>query len=160
MSVISRSFPIFLSSALDGRHRKSTFPHLAMMPVFSHNTIRSWLSVLETSYIIHRLPAWHVNIRKQVVKAPKLHFLTVAWYATCSVSANPINLVFTRFEGLFSKAGLSRKSIKRPCTAAGSPGIYHYREARGTEIDLLIEKGQGMDAVEIKSVGYRYRRLF
>ena len=40
----------------------------------SHNTVRAWLSVLETSYIIHRLPAWHLNIRKQVVKAPKLHF--------------------------------------------------------------------------------------
>ncbi|NQU65699.1 MAG: ATP-binding protein, partial [SAR324 cluster bacterium] len=40
----------------------------------AHNTIRSWLSVLETSYIIHRLPAWHANIRKQIVKAPKLHF--------------------------------------------------------------------------------------
>jgi len=40
----------------------------------SHNTARSWLSVMETSYIIHRLPAWHTNIRKQVVKAPKLHF--------------------------------------------------------------------------------------
>ena len=35
----------------------------------SHNTVRSWLSILETSYIIHRLPAWHSNIRKQVVKA-------------------------------------------------------------------------------------------
>ena len=40
----------------------------------SHNTVRSWLSVLETSYIIHCLPAWHTNIRKQIVKAPKLHF--------------------------------------------------------------------------------------
>jgi predicted AAA+ superfamily ATPase len=29
---------------------------------------------METSYLIHRLPAWHVNIRKQVVKASKLHF--------------------------------------------------------------------------------------
>jgi predicted AAA+ superfamily ATPase len=40
----------------------------------SHNTARAWLSILETNYIIHRLPAWHGNIRKQVVKAPKLHF--------------------------------------------------------------------------------------
>lgn len=45
----------------------------------SHNTVRSWLSVMETSYIIHRLPAWHANIRKQIVKAPKLHFFD-GWY--------------------------------------------------------------------------------
>jgi len=41
----------------------------------SHNTVRAWLSILETSYIIQQLPAWHTNIRKQVIKAPKLHFL-------------------------------------------------------------------------------------
>jgi len=40
----------------------------------SHNTARAWLSVLETSYIIHRLPAWRTNLRKQIVKASKLHF--------------------------------------------------------------------------------------
>jgi predicted AAA+ superfamily ATPase len=40
----------------------------------SHNTVRSWRSLMETSYIIHRLPVWHTSIRKQVVKAPKLHF--------------------------------------------------------------------------------------
>ena len=32
------------------------------------------MSVLEASYLIHRLPARHPNIRKQVVKARKLHF--------------------------------------------------------------------------------------
>lgn len=30
----------------------------------SHNTARAWLSVMETSYIIHRLPTWHANIHK------------------------------------------------------------------------------------------------
>ncbi len=39
----------------------------------SHNTARAWLSVLETSFVLHRLPAWHANLRKQLVKAPKLH---------------------------------------------------------------------------------------
>ncbi len=40
-----------------------------------HNTARSWLSVLETSFLITRIPAWRRNLRKQQIKAPKLHFL-------------------------------------------------------------------------------------
>jgi len=41
----------------------------------AHNTARAWLSVLEASFVIFRLPAWHGNLRKQLTKAPKLHFL-------------------------------------------------------------------------------------
>ncbi|MFH1764880.1 MAG: DUF4143 domain-containing protein [Gemmatimonadota bacterium] len=40
----------------------------------SHNTVRSWVSVLEASFLLFRLPAWHRNLRKRVVKAPKVHF--------------------------------------------------------------------------------------
>jgi len=39
------------------------------------NTAHSWLSVLETSFLITRSPAWRRNLRKQQIKAPKLHFL-------------------------------------------------------------------------------------
>ena len=31
------------------------------------------------------------------------------------------------------------------------PSLFHYRETRGLEIDLLIERDEGLDAVEIKS---------
>ena len=41
----------------------------------SHNTARSWLSVLEASYLLHRLPPWHRNLKKRLTKAPKLHFI-------------------------------------------------------------------------------------
>ena len=40
----------------------------------THNTARAWLSVLETSYLCTTVPAWHANLRKQLVKRPKLHF--------------------------------------------------------------------------------------
>ena len=67
--------------------------------------------MLETSFIIHRLPAWHSNIRKQVVsEAYKTH-------------------------------------VHRGIEAA----LFHYRESRGLEIDLLVDHGGVLDAVEIKS---------
>jgi len=38
-------------------------------------TIRSWLSVLEASFLVRRLPPFFENFNKRLVKAPKLHFL-------------------------------------------------------------------------------------
>ena len=37
-------------------------------------TVRSWLSILEASFIAHRLLPHHLNYRKRVVKTPKLYF--------------------------------------------------------------------------------------
>ena len=48
----------------------------------SHNTSREWISVLEASFILHRLPPYHRNFNKRLVKTPKLYFHDtglVAW---------------------------------------------------------------------------------
>jgi len=41
----------------------------------SHNTARAWVSVLQTSFLVLRLPGWRQNAREQMVKAPKMHFI-------------------------------------------------------------------------------------
>lgn len=43
----------------------------------SHTTARHWLSILEASYVVFQLPPFHANIRKRLVKAPKLYFYDV-----------------------------------------------------------------------------------
>ncbi|MBW2655658.1 MAG: DUF4143 domain-containing protein, partial [Deltaproteobacteria bacterium] len=40
----------------------------------THNTIKSWLSILETSYIIKLLQPYYNNLGKRLIKAPKLYF--------------------------------------------------------------------------------------
>jgi uncharacterized protein len=117
----------------------------------SHNTARAWLSVLETSYIIHRLPAWHANIGKQVVKAPKLHFFDsgLACYLLGIRDAEQLRLHPLR--GAIFESWVVSEIYKANVHRGIQPDLFHYREARGLEIDLLILKDQEMDAVEIKS---------
>jgi uncharacterized protein len=117
----------------------------------SHNTVRAWLSVLETSYIIHRLPAWHTNIGKQVVKAPKLHFFDsgLACYLLGIREMEQLRLHPLR--GAIFESWVISEIYKANVHRGIQPDLFHYREARGLEIDLLILKGQDMDAVEIKS---------
>lgn len=117
----------------------------------SHNTVRAWLSVLETSYIIHRLPAWHANIRKQVVKAPKLHFFDSGLVCYLLGIREQEQLRLHPLRGAIFESWVISEIYKAGVHSGVQPSLFHYRETRGLEIDLLIEQDKGMDAVEIKS---------
>ncbi len=117
----------------------------------SHNTVRAWLSVLETSYIIHRLPAWHANIRKQVVKAPKLHFFDSGLVCYLLGIRRQEQLRFHPLRGAIFESWVISEIYKTIVHSGVQPNLFHYRETRGLEIDLLIEQDEGVDAVEIKS---------
>lgn len=41
----------------------------------ARNTVRSWLSVLEATFLTFRVRAWAPSLRKRLVKAPKVHFI-------------------------------------------------------------------------------------
>jgi predicted AAA+ superfamily ATPase len=117
----------------------------------SHNTARSWLSVMETSYIVHRLPAWHANIRKQIVKAPKLHFFDSGLVCYLLGIREPEQLRLHPLRGAIFESWVVSE-IYKYCVHNGlQPDLFHYREARGPEVDLLIEQGRHFCAVEIKS---------
>jgi len=117
----------------------------------SHNTVRTWLSVLETSYIIHRLPSWHTSIRKQVVKAPKLHFFDSGLVCYLLGIHEPGQLLYHPLRGAIFKSWVISETYKAFVHNGLQAGLFHYREARGPEIDLLIEHGDTLAAVEIKS---------
>ena len=117
----------------------------------THNTARAWLSVLETSYIVHRLPAWHTNIRKQIVKAPKLHFFDSGMVCYLLGIREPGQLRLHPMRGAIFESWVVSEIYKAWVHSGVQPNLFHYREARGPEIDLLVEQGEELAAVEIKS---------
>jgi hypothetical protein len=117
----------------------------------SHNTVRSWLSVLETSFIIHRLPPLHSNIRKQIVKAPKLHFFDSGLACYLLGIQEPNQLYQHPLRGAIFESWVISEIFKATVHNGTQPRVFHYRETRGLEIDLIIEQAKGMDAIETKS---------
>lgn len=117
----------------------------------THNTARSWVSVLETSWIIHRLPAWHTNIRKQVVKAPKLNFLDSGLVCYLLGIREPEQLRLHPLRGAIFESWVVSEIYKNLAHKGTQPNLFHYREVRGPEIDLILEQGDRLAAVEIKS---------
>lgn len=117
----------------------------------THPTIRAWISVLEASFVCFRLPAWRANPRKQTVKSPKVHFVDtgVACYLL-GISA-PEQLRHHPLRGALFETWVAAEILKSRLHRALPERLFHLREARGSEIDLVIESGGEIAGVEAKS---------
>lgn len=116
-----------------------------------HNTVRSWLSVLEASFLILQLPAWHNNLRKQIVKAPKLHLVDSGLSCALLGIQTPEQLRHHPLRGAIFESWVVTELYKQHLNQGLIPKFFHYREARGLEVDLIIEEANDLLAVEIKS---------
>lgn len=115
------------------------------------NTAKSWLSLLEASYIIFLLKPHHINFNKRLTKHPKLYFYDTG--LACSLlgihDADQVQTHYLRgalFENLIIGEYIkSRFNVGLPNNA------FFWRDNTGNEIDLLIEKGGKTIPIEIKS---------
>jgi hypothetical protein len=117
----------------------------------SHTTARSWLTLLEASYVIFLLQPWHTNISKRQVKTPKLYFYDVglATYLLGAESELHVNrhpLRGNLFENL-----VVIEALKYHYNRGRRNRLYFWRDAKGNEVDLVIEVGPDVVPVEIKS---------
>lgn len=118
----------------------------------SHTTARHWLSVLEASYVLFRLPPFHANIRKRLVRSPKLYFHDVG-LASHLIGIEAASQIATHpLRGpLFENLVVSEAVKHRAHRGWNRPNLSFFRDARGLECDLLYETGDGIAAIEIKS---------
>ena len=117
----------------------------------SHTTAREWLTVLEASYVVFQLPPFHANIRKRLVKSPKLYFYDVglASYLIGIQSADQVTthpLRGSLFENL-----VVAEAVKHRFNRGRDFNLSFFRDSRGLECDLLYDTGSGIHAIEIKS---------
>jgi uncharacterized protein len=117
-----------------------------------HTTLTRYLALLETVFLIHRLPAWSRSLGKRLVKAPKLHLVDAGLAChLLGVDARRLSedrpLLGRLLENFV--AGELRKQISwtDPRTT-----LYHFRTATGSEVDVVMEKPDGsVAAVEVKA---------
>lgn len=117
-----------------------------------HTTLTRHLTLLETVFLVHRLPAWSTNLGKRLVKAPKIHVvdsgLACHLIGADSKRLNRDRPLFGRMLETFVVGELRKQlSWADPRTT-----LYHYRTSAGSEVDVILEKPDGRTAaVEIKS---------
>ncbi len=117
----------------------------------SHTTAREWLTVLEASYIVFQLPPYHANIRKRLVKSPKLYFYDVG-LASFLIGIEHADQVVTHpLRGPLFENLVVAETLKYRFNRGLQPNLSFFRDSRSLECDLLYETGRGIGAIEIKS---------
>ena len=146
-----RTFSAFVHLCAGRTATETNLSRLGADAGISHNTAKAWLSVLEASYLVFELPAWHRNARKQVIKAPKLHFIDTGLACHLLGIREPEQLRTHPLRGALFETWVAAEARKR-LAHDGTPGtLAHYRHPSGLEVDLIVDHGPEALLVEAKS---------
>jgi len=117
----------------------------------SQPTAKAWLSVLETSFLCFRLPPWHANLRKRLIKAPKLHFYDTGLVCHLLGIQTAQQLQNHPARGAIFETWVASELLKQRYHRGLQPSAHHYREVAGLEVDLMVQDGLHMLLAEAKS---------
>ncbi len=117
----------------------------------SSTTIKSWISVLEASYILYLLPPYYANIKKRIVKSHKLYFYDVGLAAYLLGIENMLQIETHPLRGALFENMVINEYIKYRFNHGMTSNAFFYRDNHQNEIDLVIGSGNNFILVEIKS---------
>lgn len=115
-------------------------------------TIDSWLSILESSYVIFRLQPYHANVRKRLTKTPKVYFHDTGLLCHLLGIRTPEQLRDSPARGAVFENLIVAETLKRHLHAGRAPELYFYRDDSKIEVDLVdVTDRSAPELVEIKS---------
>lgn len=117
----------------------------------SQPTAKSWLSALESSYIVFQLNPYYKNFSKRIVKTPKLFFYDTGLLLHLLKISNTEQLLTHPVKGNLFENLVVSEMVKQMYHANNPQDIYFWRDSAGHEVDLLIDLGTKIKAVEIKA---------
>jgi predicted AAA+ superfamily ATPase len=117
----------------------------------SVKTIQSWTSILEASYVIMRLQPYHENIKKRLIKSPKLYFYDVGLATYLLGIEETQQLIRDPLRGALFENMVIMEFVKRRLNQGLDPNLFFYRDSHHFEIDLIQKKGNDLVPYEIKS---------
>jgi predicted AAA+ superfamily ATPase len=117
----------------------------------SQPTAKAWSSVLEASFISFRLPSYHSNLSKRLIKMPKLHFYDAGLAAWLMGIREAEQLLVHPLRGALFESWVVSEIIKQRFDAGETGGVYFFRDKSGLECDVLVEGRKGLKLVEVKA---------
>ena len=116
------------------------------------NTVKSWLSLLESSFILYQLNPYYKNFSKRLIKSPKIYFYDTG--LACSllkIQDNEMIKTHYLYGALYENFIIS-ELLKAQYHAGKVPSVYYWRESNGVEIDCIMElNNHKIIALEIKA---------
>jgi predicted AAA+ superfamily ATPase len=154
------SFTTFLKLCAGRIGQLINFSDLANDSGITPNTVKKWLSALETSYVIYRLQPHHKNFNKRLTKQSKLYFYDTG--LACNLlqisSAEQLETHYLK-GGLFENFVIT-ELIKSRTNQGKQHALYFWRNHKGKEVDCIKDHGDQVTAIEIKSGATFSRNYF
>ena len=117
----------------------------------SSTTLNEWLNVLESSFIIFRLPPYYENFGKRFIKSPKIYFTEIGLAAYLLEIRNPSQVSRDPLMGNLFENMVILEALKARYNAGENPDLYFFRDQHGFEIDLIKSEHRKITPIEIKS---------
>ena len=117
----------------------------------SQPTAKSWISVLETSYIVYQLQPYYSNFNKRLTKSPKLYFYDTGLLCFLLKINDASSLKISRHKGNLFENYVINEYLKQNYHRNLILDFWFWRDAVGHEIDLIWQKSEKLNLVEIKA---------
>ena len=117
----------------------------------SHPTVMGWISLLETSFIIHLLRPHHANFSKRLIKMPKLHFIDTGLACSLLGIEKASQLVSHPLKGALFETWVVGELLKRRLNQGLRSNLFFWRDKTGHEIDALADEAGQLFPFEIKA---------
>ncbi len=117
----------------------------------SDKTVRHWLSILETCYLIHFVRPHTAQFGKRLTKMPKLYIADVGLAAALLGIRSAEQAEKHPLRGALFETMVVNEFLKARWNSGDRSMLYYWRDHVGTEVDLVMERGNALAGVEIKS---------
>lgn len=117
----------------------------------SQPTVKSWISALESSYIIFMLQPFHENFSKRIVKTPKLYFYDTGLLCHLLKITDHEQILTHSFKRSLFENMMVAEYFKRMYHKNILNDIWFWRDSSGNEVDMIEQTGTKLKLTEFKS---------
>lgn len=117
----------------------------------SQPTAKAWLSILEATFIVMRLPPYFANLGKRLVRTPKLHFYDTGLVCWLLGIRDVDQLRVHPLRGAIFETWVVSEIVKHRANRGESASMFFFRDQQGLEADLVIERGGSLVVLEAKA---------
>lgn len=155
-----RLFRTFLKLCAGRVGQQVNLTNLANEAGISIPTVRSWLSILESSYIVYQLAPFFNNFNKRLVKSTKLYFYDTGLVSFLLGIKNEKAVQESEFKGALFENMVINEYIKQNYHHNSHHEFYYWRDSNGHEVDLMVSNQTAYDILEIKATQTILPKLF
>lgn len=116
----------------------------------SYHTVDAYLDHLEGAFLVRRLPAFHANLRKRLVKAPRLYWRDPGLLHALLRLAPEDDLFAQPWVGASWEGFVIEQILTAYANQGRAVEAAYFRTHDGFEADLVLESGRSREVVEVK----------